>query len=387
MTRLAPFIQLHADAILAEWEAFARKIWPREESDPAELRAHAAEILKTTAADMQTEQTVAERSSKSRGNKDSTEQGRSLEHASNIHAIGRLHSGFDLLTVVSEYRALRASVIRLWRAQRPSPDNEDMADLVRFDESIDQSVAEAVRSYTEETERSRKLFLAILGHDLRSPLNAVTMSASTLQHLFALDDECKELATQISASSFVMANMIGNLLDFTLTSLGRALPLERERIRLRDVCKEVMDEMRAARTGAEIRFELHGDDSGRWDRDRLRQVLSNLLGNALQHGEPGEAVDLSVRGEASEVIVSVHNDGPPISPMELPTLFDPLVRGSLYDAGTTLSRSHSGRPGSIGLGLHIARQIALAHGGSLGAASTAQAGTIFTLKLPRAEKG
>src|SRR3954471_14405545 len=120
-----------------------------------------------------------------------------LDGASDVHAVGRVNSGFDLLEVVAEYRALRASVLRLWRASAPGPDERDIDDVTRFNESIDQSLTMAVASYTRRVERSRQMFLAILGHDLRGPLNAMTMSADLLTLTGGLNAEAAETAAQI----------------------------------------------------------------------------------------------------------------------------------------------------------------------------------------------
>jgi signal transduction histidine kinase len=131
------------------------------------------------------------------------------------------------MEVMAEYRALRASVIRLWRESGPDPDLDDLDDLTRFNESIDQSAAEAVRSYIARVDRSRQMFLAILGHDLRNPLNSMLMSAELLSHETAqVGVDPSETAAQIKTSAAAMGRMIGDLLDFTGAALGGAMPLK-----------------------------------------------------------------------------------------------------------------------------------------------------------------
>src|SRR3954453_19033186 len=209
--RLADFILQNIEPILVEWEAFARGVWPGAETntraplDPRELRDHAADILRATAGDMKTAQSAAQQSDKSRGEGDAGRASARVDGASDVHAIGRVRSGFDLLTLVAEYRSLRASVIRLWRESGPAPDLRDLDDLTRFNESIDQSLAEAVRSYTQQVDRSRQMFLAILGHDLRNPLNSVMMSAAVLSKTPGLDADSSSMASHISASAAAMA--------------------------------------------------------------------------------------------------------------------------------------------------------------------------------------
>ena len=126
-----------------------------------------------------------------------------------------------------------------------------------------------------------------------------------------------------------------------------------------------------------IHFQSNGEQIGDWDTDRLRQAISNLLGNAVQHGAEDALVDLKLTGDPSEVVVVIHNGGPPIPPGELPRIFEPLVRG----AGAEHPRRN--RPGSIGLGLYIAREVARSHGGRIDVTSSLEAGTAFTMHLPR----
>jgi signal transduction histidine kinase len=375
--RLADFILANIEPILAEWEAFARRVWPGKQTDPRELRDHAADILRATAWDMKSVQTDTEQSDKSRGEGQDGAESARVNGASDVHAVGRVKSGFDLLAVVAEYRALRASVIRLWRESDPDPDLRDLADVTRFNEAMDQSLTEAVRSFTERVDRSRQMFLAILGHDLRNPLHSITMSADVLSEADQLDAEMAGIASGISTSAVAMARMIGDLLDFAAAGLGGAMPLSLTATDLGSLCQEVVDEMRAAHPGRTLRFESHGDLAGQWDAARLRQVCSNLLGNAVQHGAETGPVDCSVTADGPDVVLAVRNAGPPIPPAVLPTIFDPQVRGPSPDS------QKPRRPGSLGLGLHIAREVVVAHAGSIDVESSAAAGTVFAVRLPR----
>ncbi|CAA9385443.1 MAG: hypothetical protein AVDCRST_MAG64-895 [uncultured Phycisphaerae bacterium] len=376
--RLADFILANLEPILVEWEAFACGIWPGPERDPRELRDHAADILRATAWDMKSAQTSSQQSDKSKGEGHAGRYSRRIDGASDVHAVGRVRSGFDLMAVVAEYRALRASVIRLWRESGPGPDLRDLEDVTRFNESIDQSLTEAVRSYTARVDESRQMFLAILGHDLRSPLNSMVLSAELLARTARLDAESSRLVSQISAGAGVMARMISDLLDFTGTGLGAPMPVAPAAMDVGDLCREVVDEVRAAHPTRTVTWRREGDLTGAWDAARLRQVLSNLLGNAIQHGGAGGAVDLAASGEGADVVLTVHNGGPPIPPEALGTIFEPLVRGA------SLESPQQRRPGSIGLGLYIAREVVAAHGGTIDVKSTPEAGTAFAVRLPRA---
>jgi signal transduction histidine kinase len=377
--RLADFILGNVEPILAEWESFARSIWPRGETDPLGLRDDAEEILRAAASDMASAQTATQQSHKSKGEGDAGEDSGRVNRASALHAVGRVDWGFNLGAVVAEYRALRASVIRLWRESGPEPDLRDIDDLTRFNESMDQSVAEAVRSYTQRVDRSRQMFLAIVGHDLRNPLNSMIMSAEVLAQTGEPDAGAASTAAQISSSGYVMARMINDLLDFTGTGLGAAMQLSRASMELGSLCREVFDEIRAAYPTRTLRFETQGNLTGEWDRARIRQLVSNLLGNAVQHGIASAPVDLQVgaEGNGENVLLTVHNWGPPIPRDAVATIFDPLVRGTSPEA------QKKRRPGSIGLGLYIAREVAIAHGGKIDVKSSQESGTIFTVRLPR----
>lgn len=169
-----------------------------------------------------------------------------------------------------------------------------------------------------------------------------------------------------------MERMIRDLLDVTQARLGGSLPLKRRPVDLQQVCDEAMIEIRVGEPGAVVRLQADGDLRGEWDPDRLAQVVSNLVGNAIQHGD-GTPVTLTVHADDDSVTLAVHNGGPPIPPDVLPFVFEPLARGHLE------SVRHS-----IGLGLFIARVIVSAHGGHIEVSSSAGAGTTFTVALPKA---
>ena len=397
--RLAEFIVSNIETILMEWEVFARGMTPGAKMDALALRDHAPQILLATVQDMKSSQSATERSAKARGHAPRggapaeadgqafTGPGFSgpapialaLNGASELHAIGRLGSGFDLMEVVAEYRALRASVLELWRESAPEPHESDVDDVTRFNESIDQSVAKAVSSYTKRVDQARDLFLAILSHDLRNPLNSIAMSADLLRDVDVRRHDADALgcAAQISTNAQVMARMIGDLLDYTRTRLGAGMPVSPAAMDLEPLCRELFNEFRTAHPNRVIRFRSDGGQTGDWDADRLRQAISNLLGNAVQHGAEDAPIDLTLAGDGSDVVIAVHNGGPPIPPGELPRIFEPLVRGS------SAEQPRRNRPGSIGLGLYIAREVARSHGGRIDVTSSLEAGTTFTVRLPR----
>jgi signal transduction histidine kinase len=375
--RLADFILSSTELIVAEWEVFARSIGAGEHLGRLSLRDHAAQILQMTARDMKSTQTDAQRDLKSRGGKPRGKESDALDGASDLHAVDRLGLGFDLLEVMSEYRALRASVLRLWHDSAPGADERVVGDITRFNESIDQSLDKAVSSYTQRVDQARDMFLAILSHDLRNPLNAIAMTAQSVPHLAGDPAEALECSHQIVRSVTVMERMISDLLDYTRTRLGAGIPIRPAPFDLAELGRELFQEYRAAFPGRDIAFRAAGDLRGLWDFDRIRQAISNLMGNALQHGSEDFPVVLSLRGEAADVFIEVHNGGEPIPPGEWPRIFDPLVRGS------SAAHPRKNRPGSIGMGLYIAREVAKSHGGQVKVSSSREEGTAFTLRLPR----
>lgn len=374
--RLADFIDSNVEPILEGWEIFARSIGAGEFLDQLALRDHAGQILQATARDMRSVRTADQRARKSKGLEPVSEND-ALNGASDAHAMDRLSLGFDMLEVMSEYRALRASVLQLWRDSSPNADERDVDDLTRFNESIDQSLSKAVASYTKRVDQARDMFLAILSHDLRNPLGSIAMSAQVLPMVSHDKAEILECGLRIARSTTVMERMISDLLDYTRTRLGAGMPVKPEPFDLAELGRELFDEFRTSHPEQDIQFRVDGDLRGRWDSDRVRQAISNLMGNAIQHGSADFPVTLSLRGEQDYVFIEVHNGGDPIPPGELPKIFDPLIRGSSAD------HPKKNRPGSIGMGLYIAREVAKSHNGRIDVTSTAKEGTSFTIRLPR----
>jgi hypothetical protein len=326
---------------------------------------------------MQSDQNPAQQVSKSQGlGGAGGEESDRLDHASQVHGVERMGFGFDIIEVVAEYRALRASVLRLWHTSYPQPNLDDLNDITRFNESIDQSLAEAVGSYTQRVEQSRRMFLAILSHDLRNPLNSIHMAAQLVSRTTNEDPAARALS-MIERNTETIMRLTKDLIDFASTGLGSAMPLTRSPCDLETLSRNVFEEFCVAHPQRRLHFHADGDLTGDWDAARLRQVISNLLGNALQHGTAEGPVAVALAAEDATVVLSVHNEGSPIPSERLTTIFDPLMR---YAKSETAEQKVSS---SIGLGLYIAREVVVAHGGTIAVYSTAEAGTRFTVRLPR----
>ncbi|MCA1827931.1 MAG: nitrogen regulation protein NR(II) [Myxococcales bacterium] len=221
----------------------------------------------------------------------------------------------------------------------------------------------------EQTARFREHLIGVVGHDLRNPLTAIVTSAQLLLRYAGLSEKQSRVVGRIASSADRMARMIDDLLDFARTRLGGGFPIHPRRIDLRELCEHTVEELEFAYATRTVRLETDGDLWGNWDPDRMAQVISNLVGNALQHSSEDGEVRVRLHGEPEVVVLQTHNGGSPIPPDVLPHVFEPGRRGA--------------RSGGLGLGLYIVEQVVLAHGGSIEARSTAEEGTTFTVVLPR----
>ena len=373
---LAQLIQREIDNIVGEWEQFARtSIPPAQDLSPEELRDHARLLLLAVAADLQTAQDSEDQHDKSRGNLPGNSP--QITEMARAHAQHRFEQRFTLDQMLSEIRALRASVLRRWVDQCTACDRAAVEDLIRFGEAMDQALTEAVTLFGGKIAESRGLLLGVLGHDIRTPLGAVRMSAQLLERTKGLDERQSKAVQRILSSSDSMRTMVEDILDFTQTSLGTRLPITREKCDLKVVCAEVVAELEALHPQRSVLLECAGDLAGEWDAGRVGQMVSNLVTNAIQHGDPGMAVTVRVDSHGDEVTVDVHNRGNPIPADSSGRLFEPMAHSK--DVG---GDRHTGSSG-LGLGLYIARQIAVAHGGSIEVRSSAPDGTRFIARLHR----
>jgi signal transduction histidine kinase len=372
--RLSGFILQHMDAILAEWDAFARTLGPAAaDMSPRALRDHARPILTAIAADMALPETPREQLEKSQGR-----QPMEVGSAAGTHGTLRHVSGFSLLQLTAEYRALRATVLRLWLPKVEHFDEDVSRDMVRFNETIDQALAESVLTYSEQGTRTRDTFLAILGHDLRSPLATVSMGGAVLAREYAPDTAVGAIALRLLRSAASMTTMVNDLLEYSRTQLGGAIPIESAVQDMAPACAAAIDAAQAAHPECTFLLDVDGDLACNFDYERLQQVFSNLLNNAAQYSPPGEPVNLRASGDPDAVFVRVSNRGRVIPGNALAMIFNPLVQ-------LAPAPDDRGRPStSIGLGLFIAREITQAHGGSIGVESSAEDGTVFTVRIPRA---
>lgn len=369
--RLSQFILDNTEKILAEWEAFASSLGPGDTMDIAALRDHAHEMLCVVARDLQTTQTKLEGSEKAKGQSDTDEK--SPDTPAQEHGAERAVSGFTVGQMVSEYRALRASVIRLWTEAEGELTGSDVADLVRFSESIDQALAESTSRFMEDLDHTKETFLGILGHDLRTPLGSIITSAKFMVDSGDLPPTAHMLTGRIVGSGERMVHMVDDLLDFTRGRLGASIPIVRADMDLAKVIQDAVEEIEDSEPDSAVFLDVSGNLRGHWDSARLSQVLSNLLSNAFNHGAKGTPITVTAHGADAQVEFSVHNHGPSIPQDQFQQIFNPLVR----------TETESRDPNHLGLGLYITQQVVKGHGGTIEVQSTEGYGTTFTVCLPR----
>ena len=337
-----------------------------------ELRDHAEQMLREIAEDLRTAQTDQQQVLKSEGLAERTVE----DTAAEIHADTRLSSGFSMDQMISEYRALRASVLALWALEMKAGIEFEIEDMTRFNESIDQMLTESVARYTESVNQANNLFLAILGHDLRTPLGAVSLGAEIMLRSKEIGSKYTKISSRIFHSSKRAGKIIEDLLDFTRVRTAAGLSVKIAKANLKDVCEGIIDELRIYHPERSIIFDAEGEFDGDFDASRIEQVFCNLVDNAAKHGALDSVVTIKLRRDANYGLLSIHNNGLPIDDHDLPHIFDPMTRYSRFAA------DEEGPNSGLGLGLYIANQIITAHKGKIEVISNKRDGTIFLIKLP-----
>jgi signal transduction histidine kinase len=345
---------------------------------------------------MQSEQTSRQQTEKSEGRSPEPRDGRPLTPSSSSHGKGRVASGFEMWAVVAEYRALRATVLRLWRESEPVPDLRDLEDVTRFNECMDESLAQAVRSYAEEVERARAtlaaeerasrleaeaanrakdLFLATLSHEMRTPLNAIVGWLGILRE----DAERRHLhegLKVIERNTVAQVQLIDDLLDVSRIVSGK-LRIDLKPCELADVIIAGVNAVRAAAAARGIALDVRLDpaaSSACCDSVRIQQVVWNLVSNAVKFTPKGGRVHVTLGRVASSFQIQVSDTGYGISPDLLPHVFE-----RFRQADSSMRRRFSG----LGLGLSIVKYIVEAHGGTVDATSQGEGkGSTFTVCLP-----
>lgn len=369
---LSEFIATHIDQIAAEYEDFARSLTPAAaQLDRLLLRDHVEPILQAIAADMQEPQSHAQQAEKAKGHAARTSHALT---AAELHGNQRAGQGFNIQHAVAEYRALRASVIRLWLAGDPRLDRAETSELIRFNEAIDQALSESVLQFAIAAAHDRTLFMGVLSHELRTPLATIVASAHVLGGSAEQDRFLCDVIARMLRAAGRIESILDDMLDFVRGETQGGMRIQPVELDFDALGARVVQDLQSTHPGRVLEFRPSGNALGRWDEQRLAQALSNLINNALKYGDAHTPVRLRVSAEGDDQIVaSVHNQGAVISHQRLESFFQPLVRGE----GTGKADA------SLGLGLYIVRAIAAAHGGEVRAESLPSGETIFSLVLPR----
>ncbi|CRM01898.1 MULTISPECIES: sensor histidine kinase [Pseudomonas] len=371
--RLADFIIENLEPILQAWEDFARTIQtPGADLDRVDLRDHAEQMLRAIAMDLRNTQTAQEQIDKAQGLAPQDED----ETPAETHAVTRLMAGFSIDQMVSEYRALRTSVLSQWLQQVKHGTPLDIDDMNRFHEAIDQALTESIASYSRAVEASRNVFLGILGHDLRTPLGAILLGADILRRSEELGERGNKVAGQIYTSVQRASQIVGDLLDLTRCQMGPGIPVKRVDVDLAPICERIVEEMRSFHPHAQLKYETTAPALGAFDGARMEQVFSNIISNAVQHGDARLPITVRLAVSEGSLVFTVHNQGAPIPEDVLPFIFNPMGRFSQR------SVIEHGPAEGLGLGLFIASEIVAAHDGSIEVTSTSQWGTEFRVTVP-----
>ncbi len=363
---LADFIERNRETILAEWVAFAGTMLPAADDMVAsELRDHAPKILEAISKDLRSRQSREAQYEKSQGRAPVVED--APDTAAEIHAVLRARSGFDINQLVAEYRALRASVLRLW-IDNGTIDRSSIDDMRRFNEAVDQAIAESVSHFHTEVETARNLLLGMLGHDMRSPLSTIVTTASGLQ-LMDAGPVVSAAADRLVRGAQSLRSLLDDLIDFSRTRLGLGLRIAPVQVDLSQVISGELEQLRGAHPERSVHLTIEGDTAGQFDGRRVQQVLRNLVSNAMLYGAPAMPVRVMLRGVPDAVHLVVANNGPTINDQTADEMFLALKRGSPHGDG-------------LGLGLFIVTAITEAHKGKV-TFSSLDGETSFDVQLPK----
>jgi PAS domain S-box-containing protein len=274
-----------------------------------------------------------------------------------------------------EFRLRRTDGIYLWHLGRAEPIHDAAGEVSRwFGTNTDIDDRKRAQDTMQERAAFEQQLIGIVSHDLRNPINAIGIAAALLSQRGKLDAVQAKAVARIVSSSERARRMIRDFLDFTQArTLGR-IPIAPKPANIRDIARQVFEEVHVSHLDRLATIEHVGEEQGAWDADRIAQVIGNLLSNAFQHSNEQGGVVLRTRGTHDEVLIEVQNAGKPIPAEDLARLFLPFERGN----GVAPSSERS-----IGLGLYISKEIVAAHNGTIIVRSTADEGTVFTVRLPR----
>jgi signal transduction histidine kinase len=272
-------------------------------------------------------------------------------------------------------QAAEAGRLRAERERNEANVDRVQAEADRYRAEADRDRAEQSRATAEDERRAVELLMAVLAHDLRNPLGAISTSAQRLRRTGSFQREQDRRAVDRIASSVArVTRMVDQLLDFERIRSAGGIPVQARIVSLAEICREVIDEIRHVHPDRQVLLKISGDSEGFWDADRLAQVVDNLITNGLQYGARDRPVEVSISSEEGRVLLEIENRGMALDAEAQRAMFDPFHR-------------LSDRTPGLGLGLFIVQQIVLAHHGTIDVESSDAEGTVFVVNLPRGVGG
>lgn len=379
--RLSDFIRTHSEEIAKEWEAFARTCSPAAaKMNLDQLRDHILPLLHFVASDMDAPQTGFEQSEKAQGRQPLA---RVEASEAEKHAALRVIEGFTVDQVIGEFRALRASILRLWITYRPVDIQADPTQITRFNESIDQMLSESVvrhghlESLAREHSTSRDAFLATLSHELRGPLAAIVNGVYIVKASGATNTSLAPVAAMMSRQAQHLRRLLDDLLDFARISRNR-LSINRAPTDIRQCVQDAVDANFDRLTQATHILKLDVPEAplvGEVDCTRIVQVISILLNNAIKCSPAGSTIEVSLARDNEYALISVRDEGIGIAAEMLPRIFD-----AFYVADADNLAQHG-----LGIGLWLARRLVELHAGTIVAKSEGPTrGAEFRAAIPLA---
>lgn len=364
--RLADFIEGNRERIVDAWQHYVENLPPFEgQASVVELRAHGSRMLDAIVGGMRLPA----------GAVPPEPVAAVPDHPPMVGAeygLLRHAAGLSLVAMTSEFRALRAVVLRLWAGAGFVRSPQAFDDLVTFNESIDSVTAAAVTAFSQAVERDRALMMGIVAHDLRGPLHTAVMALQVLARRHPSIGDGDGMG-QVRRSLARMMPMVDDLMDVAAAGLRSRMIVRPQHMDLAALAAEIVAEVAAEFPAQRFVVDAPGQRVGDWDRARMGQLLSNLLRNAAVHGDSNGVVHVRLTGDARQAVLSVQNFGPVIPEEERKRLFSPTARGA--------NASHGAH---LGLGLYIVQEIAQGHGGWVELTSDAEAGTVISVFLPLA---
>jgi signal transduction histidine kinase len=372
ISKVASLLRDQKETLIREWTSRVRAdpvIRPAHNLDEERLRNNVPRIVEALIASLQ-------QSAQRTELKGASAQEIGGDEAARMHAQHRLQDGYTLGEELRELGHLRHVLVDVCTGAGLILKGAE-ANLVHgvVDAVMTTAALEMEKTTSEDLRRDialRELFVAILGHDLRTPLTSIVLASSKLLLCDDFTEAVSKDLRRIAASAARMQSLIEDLLDMARVRNG-GLPITRKPTDLRLLCEQVVDETRLIYPHCTLQLHSSASVSGEWDPERLTQLLQNLVGNAIEHGQPEAPIQVEVRDQGHAVEVEVHNEGLPISPEVLPSIFDAFIQGE------PAARRMKG----LGLGLFISKAITEAHHGSLRVRSEPDRGTSFIATLPR----